>query len=378
MLHDLRSWIGEDPKRMPKTLFKMLRVHHQSGNYGDAACPTLRQVQQSINYVRTKELHHKSTVPAVEEALQHWVLPTAQEDQEIHHPFVFGVEKVDGKPRVGNGGLQSFRVGTIFQCGLDNDTCNDIVYDNNVMHSYSYIGFTTLDVMNRYKTTCEDNPRRKILCHVDTTFSTNKSGYPVFVFGYSDMAGSFHVLCICITSQRTHDDVAWLLKSLKKEFEDQLDFAWEPRLLMGDADKAQYLGMTTAMDQQLPEIEYLMCFYHVIKKCYERRTELTNEEWRDVSFDIYLLHMSASRVDLGDLMAVVHDKWATSRGLRKFRRYFFSQWLPYNRAYGGTDDVRFWKWQVYHSPPGSSYTNNPTEHFNCELKDVRQLSYYIE
>ncbi|RHY06640.1 hypothetical protein DYB36_010052 [Aphanomyces astaci] len=140
MLHDLRSWIGEDPKRMPKTLFKMLRVHHQSGNYGDAACPTLRQVQQSINYVRTKELHHKSTVPAVEEALQHWVLPTAQEDQEIHHPFVFGVEKVDGKPRVGNGGLQSFRVGTIFQCGLDNDTCNDIVYDNNVMHSYSYIG----------------------------------------------------------------------------------------------------------------------------------------------------------------------------------------------------------------------------------------------
>ncbi|ETV75340.1 hypothetical protein H257_10203 [Aphanomyces astaci] len=79
--------------------------------------------------------------------------------------------------------------------------------------------------------------------------------------------------------------------------------------------------------------------------------------------------MSASRVDLGDLIAVVHDKWATSRGLRKFRRYFFSQWLPYNRAYGGTDDVRFWKWHVYHSPPGSSYTNNPKVRYNCELKD---------
>ncbi|RLO05982.1 hypothetical protein DYB28_002262 [Aphanomyces astaci] len=268
MLHGLRSWISEDPKRMPKTLFKMLRVHYQSGNYGDAACPTPRQVQQSINYVRTKELHHKSTVPAVEDALQYWVLPTAQDDQEIHHPFVFGVEKVDGTPHIGNGGLQSFRVGTIFRCGVNNDTCNDVVYDNNVMHSYSYIGFTTLDVMNRYKTTCEDNPRRKILCHVDTTFSTNKSGYPVFVFGYSDMAGSFHVLCICITSQRTHDDVALLLKSLKEEFQDQLNFAWEPRLLMGNADKAQYLGMTTAMDQQLPGIEYLMCLYHVMKKAY--------------------------------------------------------------------------------------------------------------
>ncbi|ETV86980.1 hypothetical protein H257_01998 [Aphanomyces astaci] len=59
------------------------------------------------------------------------------------------------------------------------------------------------------------------------------------------------------------------------------------------------------------------------------------------------------------------DKWVTSRGLRKFRHYLFSQWLPYNRVYGGPDDVRFWKWQVYHSLPGSSYTNNPTEYFNC-------------
>ncbi|RQM29206.1 hypothetical protein B5M09_011702 [Aphanomyces astaci] len=111
---------------------------------------------------------------------------------------------------------------------------------------------------------------------------------------------------------------------------------------MGDTDKAQYLGMTTAMHQQLPEIEYLMCFYHVIKKvslklieydspmpdiiaydspcieCYEMRTELTKEEWRDVSFDIYLLHMSVRRVDL--VMEVVYDKWVTSRGLRNFRR----------------------------------------------------------
>ncbi|RQM20028.1 hypothetical protein B5M09_008255 [Aphanomyces astaci] len=73
---------------------------------------------------------------------------------------------------------------------------------------------------------------------------------------------------------------------------------------MGDADKAQHLGMTTAVDQQLSEIEYLMCFYRVIKKCYEKDAdcELTNEEWRDVSFYIYLLHMSASHVDMGDLM----------------------------------------------------------------------------
>ncbi|RHY00954.1 hypothetical protein DYB36_005837 [Aphanomyces astaci] len=133
--------------------------------------------------------------------------------------------------------------------------------------------------------------------------------------------------------------MAWLLMSLKEEFQDQLNFAWEPRLLMGDADKTQYLGMMTALDQQL-------------------RTELTNEEWRGVSLDIYLLHISASRVDLGDLMEVVCDKWVTSRGLRKFRRYFFSQWLPYNRAYGGPDDRTY-----------SPYSTNPLDSL------IRQVVY---
>ncbi|RHY14922.1 hypothetical protein DYB32_010808 [Aphanomyces invadans] len=237
MSDDLRAWIAEDPKRMPKVLLKMLYASFTQGRYGEVAFPEQRQVQQKVNHIRRSELHHKSTVHAVESAMAAWVPANDFEDQPIHQPFVFGVEMVDGKACVGNGGLQAFRV-----------------------------GFTTIDMLQRYQAVCEDNPGVDIMCHMDTTFSTNKSGYPVFVFGYSDMAGSFHLLCVCITSQRTHEDVAWLLKALKEEFTRRLNFVWTPRLLMGDADKAQYLGMMTALQQDMPNIEYLMCFFHVIKK----------------------------------------------------------------------------------------------------------------
>ncbi|RHY52233.1 hypothetical protein DYB38_005316 [Aphanomyces astaci] len=70
------------------------------------------------------------------------------------------------------------------------------------------------------------------------------------------------------------------------------------------------------------------------------------------------LMASLARVDLGDLMEVVCDKWVTSRGLRKFRRYFFSQWLPYNRAYGGPDDRTY-----------SPYSTNPLDSL------IRQVVY---
>ncbi|ETV73857.1 hypothetical protein H257_11517 [Aphanomyces astaci] len=192
----------------------------------------------------------------------------------------------------------------------------------------------------------------------------------MFVFGYSDMAGSFHLLCVCITSQRTHADVAWLLRSLQEKFTSLLNYAWAPTRLMGDADKAQFLGMTNALQPELPLLEYLMCFFHVLKNCYDKRQGMTSEEWTSVTFEIYLLHMSTSEADLVNNMDTAHANWEGSRTLRKFRTYFFNTWLPYHAVYSTNRGPRFWKWQVFHSHRGCSYTNNPNEHFNRKLKGV--------
>ncbi|RLO12147.1 hypothetical protein DYB28_003030, partial [Aphanomyces astaci] len=218
MKNVLATWIDDDPKHNPKTLIKMLKASIGQERFGGMPCPTLKQVQHAVHYMRSKDLLQKSTVPAAIGELTDNV-----EDQVAHKPFVFGVEEEAGRFALGDGGMQAFRV-----------------------------GLSTVELLRKYHAVVTANPMKTVICHMDTTFSTNVLGYPMFVFGYSDMAGSFHLLCVCITSQRTHADVTWLLRSLKEKFTSLLNYAWAPTRLMGDADKAQFLGMTNALQPELP------------------------------------------------------------------------------------------------------------------------------
>ncbi|ETV79244.1 hypothetical protein H257_07309 [Aphanomyces astaci] len=167
----LATWIDDDPKHNSNTLFKMLKASIGQESFDGMSCPTLKQVQHAVHYMRSKDLLQKSTVPAAIEELMKWRLTDNIEDQVVHKPFVFGVEEEAGSFKLGDGGMQAFRV-----------------------------GLSTVDSFE--STTLWSQPT--------TTFSTNVLGYPMFVFGYSDMAGSFHLLFVCITSQRAHADVAWL------------------------------------------------------------------------------------------------------------------------------------------------------------------------
>ncbi|ETV63571.1 hypothetical protein H257_19502, partial [Aphanomyces astaci] len=46
----------------------------------------------------------------------------------------------------------------------------------------------------RYRSVVTEHPNIRVMVHMDTTFNLNKSGYPLFVVGYSDFGGSFHAL----------------------------------------------------------------------------------------------------------------------------------------------------------------------------------------
>ncbi|KAG9398072.1 hypothetical protein AC1031_014992 [Aphanomyces cochlioides] len=105
-------------------------------------------------------------------------------------------------------------------------------------------------------------------------------------------------------------------------------------------------------------------------ECYDKGHGLSSEEWSDVSFDIYLIHMAQTQSEMDNIMLEVHDRWNTSRAVMKFRTYFFNTWLPYRQEFSTNRGHRFWKWQVFHTNRGCSYTNNPNEHFNRVLKVV--------
>ena len=119
--------------------------------------------------------------------------------------------------------------------------------------------------MAKYRDICGQHPNIDIIIHLDSTFKTNKSGYPVIIVGYSDLGGTFHVLCIAITSQRRGEDVSWVLDELRVTFLRRLGFAWKPRLVMGDADDAQ-LNAVESILISFPQVQYIMCFFHVMQK----------------------------------------------------------------------------------------------------------------
>ncbi|KAF0710302.1 hypothetical protein AaE_012595 [Aphanomyces astaci] len=221
MKNALATWIDDDPKHNSKTLFKMLKASKCQNRFGGMPCPTLKQVQHAVHYMRSKDHLQKSTVPAAIEELMKWRLTDNVEVQVAHKPFVFGVEEEGGRFELATVLCRHFVLVRISLVKVR--TSHEVV-----------VRLSTVELLRKYHAVVTAIPTKTVICHMNTTFSTNELGYPMFVFGYSDMAGSFHLLCVCITSQRTHADVAWLLRSLKEKFTSLLNYAWAPTRLMGD------------------------------------------------------------------------------------------------------------------------------------------------
>ncbi|RHX97752.1 hypothetical protein DYB25_012990 [Aphanomyces astaci] len=91
-----------------------------------------------------------------------------------------------------------------------------------------------------------------------------------------------------------------------------------------EAELAKWVSL-----QVFPAIQYLMCFFHVMQKCWEHGRQMEWSEWDAVTEDIYFLHMSSSRDMLDVRMRNVHIKWGQgSVTMQRFRNYFYRQWLP--------------------------------------------------
>ncbi|ETV67978.1 hypothetical protein H257_15944 [Aphanomyces astaci] len=132
MKDHLREWITEQPALKAKHLFTKLEAAHARGEFGDVPLPSLAQVQEVVKYITKKFMIHASTVAAVQAVIVQHGMPDHADDANAHEPFVFGV-------------------------ATDN-------------------GVTTFDLLHQYRAACLGNPDVRILCHVDTTFKTNKSG----------------------------------------------------------------------------------------------------------------------------------------------------------------------------------------------------------
>ncbi|CAK4918943.1 unnamed protein product [Aphanomyces euteiches] len=103
MKTDISSKITADPMVLPKAIYKLIKARCAAGMYDDALCPTFKQVQNYIQYMRSRDCRLKSTVPSVRTELEMWRLNDNIGEQDPNKAFVFGVPYMSGEFQLGDG-----------------------------------------------------------------------------------------------------------------------------------------------------------------------------------------------------------------------------------------------------------------------------------
>ncbi|OWZ12662.1 hypothetical protein PHMEG_00014141 [Phytophthora megakarya] len=116
---------------------------------------------------------------------------------------------------------------------------------------------------------------------------------------------------------------------------------------MGDADSAQWNALSESFGGDSSPYKFLMCYFHVAKKIYEKTRAFDIGIAAMVMRDLHEMHFS--RCD---------SEFQERKELRRFVTYFRTVWL----------NDRVWRWQCYHTLAGYATTNNPCETYNATIK----------
>jgi hypothetical protein len=155
--------------------------------------------------------------------------------------------------------------------------------------------------------------------HIDCTYKCMRQGFPLLIFGRTDMSGHFHPISFSIVSHENREDFTKVYKALKN-LAIKLDIEFEPDFIMQDAWDASYLAAT----QVFENVRVLMCYFHVRFNIYRRRTEVTKSVYNEMSREIKEMHFSMDSVEFKDHMNTFIEKYKNTN--KKFLKYFVTEW----------------------------------------------------
>jgi len=75
--------------------------------------------------------------------------------------------------------------------------------------------------------------------HIDGTYKITSHGYPLVIYGITDIQGKFHPVAFMITSNETDKDFFEFYSGIKAVAL-QLEINFEPNFIMQDAASASY------------------------------------------------------------------------------------------------------------------------------------------
>ena len=73
--------------------------------------------------------------------------------------------------------------------------------------------------------------------HLDGTYQITTNGFPLLVYGVSDIQGHFHPICFMLTSHETEQDFDYFFNELIEQ-SDLMDIEYNPKFMMQDACQA--------------------------------------------------------------------------------------------------------------------------------------------
>ncbi|OWZ07863.1 LOW QUALITY PROTEIN: hypothetical protein PHMEG_00019687 [Phytophthora megakarya] len=160
----------------------------------------------------------------------------------------------------------------------------------------------------------------------------------------SDRARNAHLLAIIIVSQQQQSLYDEVLSILSKMFLKLL----RVHFAMGDADSVQWNALSESFGGDSSPYMFLMCYFHVAKKIYEKTRAFDTGIEAMVMRDPHEMHFSRCDSEFQERKEEILQKW----------QGYTTVWL----------NDRVWRWQCYHTLAGYATTNNPCETYNATIK----------
>jgi hypothetical protein len=147
-------------------------------------------------------------------------------------------------------------------------------------------------------------------------------GFPLIVFGLSDIAGQFFPIAFGIVSHEQESDFTTFYQTLF-ELCEQLGIVTKINYLIQDACGASANAASKFFG---PNLNILMCFFHVIKNCKEHLKGVDEKLKSHVVNDINYLHFCRNEFEFKIAKYNIYEKWVAN-GLVDFKNYFETQWV---------------------------------------------------
>jgi len=161
------------------------------------------------------------------------------------------------------------------------------------------------------------------------TYGLNWHGFPVGVYGNTDMRRHFHPICISVCVNEKNTDFTFVLAQLKKKLNEVFEINYQPYACIADGAESISIGIKNVFGN----VKRVMCFVHVMRNYEKKLCSIKSKEDRlEIDTNIKSVQLSHSTEVFNYLITLFFAKWRMKKDplVEAFLDYFDEQWVKSN------------------------------------------------